>query len=97
MTSKHCNVAVRFYFISGFCCFLSSGEIGQYLSSEPLASHPKNHCVRIHEVLDMPDSPNEIIIVMPLLRPYNDPRLNSVGEAVAFFRQIFEVGLGYHP
>lgn len=67
-------------------------DIGRYFSSGPLVLDPKNHCVPIHESLDIPDSPNDVILVMPLLRPYDDPRLKTVGEAVEFFRQIFEVG-----
>lgn len=33
------------------------------------------------------------ILVMPLLRRYDSPPFNTVGEAVDFFRQIFEVWL----
>ncbi|KAJ3481948.1 hypothetical protein NLI96_g7320 [Meripilus lineatus] len=65
-------------------------EIGQYFSQEPLLSHPKNHCVPVFDVLDIPNSDNESILVMPLLREYDNPRLKSVGEAVDYFRQIFE-------
>ena len=68
-------------------------DIGAFFSSEPLVSHPKNHCVPIYDVLDVPDTDNEVIIVMPLLREYDDPRIKSVGEAVEFFRQVFEVRL----
>ena len=66
-------------------------EIGLYFSSEPLASHPRNHCVPIYEVLDIPNTDKEVIIVMPLLREFGDPRIKSIGEAVEFFRQVFEV------
>ena len=69
-------------------------EIAMYFSTEPLASHPRNHCVPIYDVLHVPDptgDDDEIIIVMPLLRPFYNPRFKSVGEAVEFFRQIFEV------
>ena len=31
------------------------------------------------------------LMVMPLLRVYDDPRMDTVGEAIAFFRQAFEV------
>ncbi|KAI0069907.1 hypothetical protein K474DRAFT_1609666 [Panus rudis PR-1116 ss-1] len=65
-------------------------EISFFLSSEPYASHPRNHCVPIYEVLEVPDMENGIILVMPLLRPHDDPRIKSIGEVVAFFRQIFE-------
>ncbi|EMD36447.1 hypothetical protein CERSUDRAFT_115467 [Gelatoporia subvermispora B] len=65
-------------------------EIGKYFSSEPLASDPRNHCVRLDEVLDVPDDPDLKVLVMPLLRPLDDPRFQTVGEAVEFLRQIFE-------
>ncbi len=66
-------------------------KIGLYFSSEPLASHPRNHCIPIYDVLDIPNTQDEVILVMPLLREYDDPRIKSIGEAVEFFRQVFEV------
>ena len=66
-------------------------EIASYFSTEPLASHPHNHCVPVYEVLRVPDLDNVVIVVMPQLRPFNKPRFKSVGESVEFFRQIFEV------
>lgn len=68
-------------------------EISRYLSSEPLASDPKNHCVPILEVLEVPNEPSLRILVMPLLRKFNDPTFLTVGEAIEFFRQVFEVCL----
>lgn len=64
--------------------------ITQYFSSEPLASNPRNHCIPLYDVLDVPDVPDEAILVLPMLRPFNDPPMETVGEAVEFFRQIFE-------
>jgi hypothetical protein len=66
-------------------------EIGTFLSSQALASDPHNHCNPIHEVLKVPDNDDRIILVMPLLRPYNDPPFETFGETVDFFGQIFEV------
>lgn len=66
-------------------------EINAHLSTEPFVSHPHNHCVPVYEVLEIPDLQDEVIVVMPLLRPFNEPQFKSVGEAVEFFRQIFEV------
>lgn len=66
-------------------------EISLYLSSEPIASDPRNHCVHIYDVLDMPEDEEHFILVLPLLREYDDPRIKSIGEAVEFFRQAFEV------
>ncbi|KAL6303560.1 kinase-like domain-containing protein [Sparassis latifolia] len=64
-------------------------EIGQFFSGEPLRSDAQNRCISIHEVLQDPIEEDFIILVMPFLRVYNDPRFDTVGEAVDFFRQIF--------
>ncbi|TBU48088.1 kinase-like domain-containing protein [Dichomitus squalens] len=61
-----------------------------FLTSESLKSNPKNHCVPIHEVLQVPEDGNIQILVMPLLRKFYDPRFLTVGEAVEFCRQAFE-------
>ena len=66
-------------------------EIATMFSSEPHKSHPKNRCVPIYEVLDVPDDEDASILVMPLLRPLDNPRFITVGEAVECFRQLFEV------
>ncbi|KAF9803611.1 hypothetical protein IEO21_09627 [Rhodonia placenta] len=65
-------------------------EIGRMLSAEPLASDPRNHCVPIYDVLQLPDNAEKVLLVMPLLRPYNRPPFQTVGEAVEYFRQVFE-------
>lgn len=67
-------------------------EIGQFLSSEPLASDPCNHCVPILEVLQDPEDKNIQLLVMPLLHMCITPDFVTVGEVVKFFRQAFEVG-----
>lgn len=66
-------------------------EISLYFSAEPFASHPRNHCVPIYDVLDIPEDEEHFILVLPFLREYDDPRIKSIGEAVEFFRQVFEV------
>ena len=66
-------------------------DIALYFSSEDLVSKPENHCVPIHDVLSLDDDGDFVIIVMPLLRPYTDPRFDTIGEAVECFRQLFEV------
>ncbi|KDQ55741.1 hypothetical protein JAAARDRAFT_37166 [Jaapia argillacea MUCL 33604] len=65
-------------------------EIGQFLSSGDLKTDPSNRCIPVYEILQVPDEGDEIIIVMPLLRPYNSPRFDTFGEVVEFVRQIFE-------
>ena len=68
-------------------------DIGRFLTSEPLASDPKNHCSTLLDVLQVPDDADQVILVMPLLRRHDEPRFNTVGEVVDFFQQIFEVSL----
>ena len=66
-------------------------SIGQYLCSAALASDPRNHCCPVLDVLQDPTNPDIDILVMPLFREYNDPPHITVGEAIDFFRQAFEV------
>ncbi len=65
-------------------------DINKLFSTEPLASNPKNHCVQLLDVIELPDDPP--ILVHPLLRPYFDPPLQTYGEFVTFLAQICEVG-----
>ncbi len=67
-------------------------DIAMFLSSPPLSNDPRNHCCPILEVFDDPYDPDRRLMVMPLLRTYNDPKFATVGEAVEFIRQAFEVG-----
>lgn len=74
-------------------------SIAQFLGSEPLLSNPQNHCVPIYAAFPVPealqkqarDENGEDVLVMPLLRPIFDPPFDTIGEAVDFFSQIFEV------
>jgi len=65
-------------------------EIGTFFSEMSLASDPSNHCVPIYDILHVPDDHDLTLLVMPLLRTWDDPRFDTFGEAVAFFKQIFE-------
>ncbi|KAJ7475421.1 hypothetical protein B0H11DRAFT_1865665 [Mycena galericulata] len=65
-------------------------DIHTFLSSEPLINDPKNHCIPLLEVLEPPSIPGTQLLVMKLLRDYEDPYFDTIGEAVDFFRQIFE-------
>ena len=64
-------------------------EINRLFSTEPLASDPRNHCVRLLDVIELPNDPP--IIVHLLLRPFADPHFQTYGEFVTFFSQICEV------
>ncbi|KAJ3890949.1 hypothetical protein GG344DRAFT_48399 [Lentinula edodes] len=64
-------------------------EIGLYFSNEVIASDPRNHCVPIYDVFPVPDSEMDVI-VMPVLRPFDNPQFDTIGEVIAFIQQLFE-------
>ncbi|KAF8471475.1 kinase-like domain-containing protein [Russula ochroleuca] len=63
-------------------------QINRLFSTEPLYSNPRNHCVHLLDVIELPNEPP--ILVHPLLRPYHKPPLRTFGEFVTFFAQICE-------
>ena len=67
-------------------------EITSLFSTEPLASDPRNHSVPVLEVLQSPIEPEWAFIVLPYLVVYREIRFATIGEAVACFQQLFEVG-----
>ncbi|KAH9851086.1 kinase-like domain-containing protein [Lenzites betulinus] len=66
-------------------------EIAQFLTS---IKHPHNHCVPVIDLFPDPDDANWFFIVMPYLRPFNDPEFELIGEVVEFIRQALE-GLAF--
>lgn len=71
-------------------------SIGRYFSSEPLASDPRNHCAPFIDVLQVPYDDDLAVVVMPLLRYYDNPRFDTFGEAVDFFHQVIEVSVAFN-
>lgn len=69
----------------------SEPHFGRFFSKEPNASHPSNHCVPIYNVLKIPNEQEYTLLVMPFLVDCNTVPFETVGEAVEFSRQIFEV------
>jgi hypothetical protein len=68
-------------------------EIGRYLSSEHMLRDPTNHCVPIIDHFRDPTDPVIEYIVMPILRPFNDPAFRVIGEVVDFVSQVLEVSI----
>jgi hypothetical protein len=66
-------------------------EICDFFSSDPISKDPKNRCIPLLQTLDVPDDADLVIIVMPLLREYDDPRFDTYGEAIDCIKQLFEV------
>ncbi|KAJ6476541.1 kinase-like domain-containing protein [Mycena vitilis] len=65
-------------------------QIFRKVSSEPLASEPANHCIRLLEILQVPHQASTDLIVIPLLLDWERFHFLTIGEAVSFFSQIFE-------
>lgn len=64
--------------------------ITRYLSQETFQADERNHCARFVDVLD-PEDGDEVFLVIPLLRRFYDPDLESLDDAVDFVRQLLEV------
>lgn len=67
-------------------------EIGRYLVPNGPNSfrHPKNHCIPILDAFLDPVLSDVSYIVMPLLRPFNDPDFGAAGEVIDFVTQLLE-------
>ncbi|KAI9069047.1 hypothetical protein FKP32DRAFT_1608574 [Trametes sanguinea] len=55
---------------------------------------PENHCVSTHEILPDPHDPEVALMVMPFLRPCDDPDFGTVGDVIDFVGQTLE-GLAF--
>ena len=66
-------------------------EIAKYFSSAELLRESDNHSVPILDVFRDPSAPDFEYLVMPLLRPFDDPEFGVVGEVVDFVTQILKV------
>ena len=64
-------------------------EIASSLCTDSLLQNPENHCVPIPDVLPDPlDESSRALMVMPYLRPFDDPDFATVGEVLDFMYQI---------
>ena len=68
-------------------------SINNFLSSEALVADQHNHCVPIYEILKVPQANDDdmLVLVMPLLRSWENPPLETIGAAVDMLKQLFEV------
>ena len=66
-------------------------EISLLVSTPRLRHDPRNHCVPLIEVIELPYAHDQKLMVMPFLRPFHKPRFQTYGEFVAFFTQICDV------
>lgn len=68
-------------------------DVARFFSSDGLRGDEKNHCVFIYDAFQDPYDSAIDYLVMPVLRPYNDPNFWAIGEIVDFTTQILEVSL----
>jgi hypothetical protein len=67
--------------------------ITRHFSSAELANTSHNHCVPLLDVIELQHAEHQKLMVTPLLRPFNQPPMQTFGEFVAFFTQICNVWL----
>ncbi len=66
-------------------------RINQLFSSPEHSNKGDNHCAPLLDVIELPENfGTQKLMVFPLLRPFNQPRVQTFGEFVAFFTQICE-------
>ena len=66
-------------------------RIAQLLTQEDWIDDPRNHCVPIVKLFEDHNNDQVSYIVMPFLRPANDPVFEFVKEIIDFVDQILEV------
>ncbi|KAI0364009.1 kinase-like protein [Pilatotrama ljubarskyi] len=66
-------------------------HISEYLAS---VQGIDNHCVTALDILSDPLSPQKSLLVMPYLRPYNNPEFQMVGDVAEFVGQMLQ-GLAF--
>ncbi|KAI0669514.1 kinase-like domain-containing protein [Trametes maxima] len=62
-------------------------HIAQFFSA---IEDPLNHCVPVHEILPDPFDHESALMVMPYLRPCNNPVWSTVGDVAEFVNQTLE-------
>lgn len=65
-----------------------------FFASSAVVHHPLNHCAPLLDIFDLPRGnvqPTDLILAMPLLRPFNDPPFQTVGEGLDFIKQALDV------
>ncbi len=66
-------------------------RINQLFSSLELATIPDNHCAPLLDIIELQNPEPQKLMVFPLLRPFNQPKIQTFGEFVDFFTQICQV------
>lgn len=67
-------------------------QVALMFSRDSLRDDPRNHCVPILDVFQDAQNPAISYIVMPYLRPIEDPPFETVSDVLDFVSQMLEVG-----
>ncbi|KAH9035414.1 hypothetical protein EDB84DRAFT_1269482 [Lactarius hengduanensis] len=71
-------------------------SINRLFSSPEHSRERDNHCAPLLDVIELPPRfGSQQLMVFPLLRPFNGPRIQTFGEFAAFFTQICEARLHF--
>ncbi|KIJ57330.1 hypothetical protein M422DRAFT_219243, partial [Sphaerobolus stellatus SS14] len=65
-------------------------NLNKLFRAEEYACDPANHCSSYTELLEVPGHDGLFVMVMPFLRPYNNPEFLAIHECLDFFQQLFE-------
>ena len=66
-------------------------NINKLFSSQGLARMSDNHCAPLLDVIELQNPEPQKLMVFPLLRPFNQSKIRTFKEFVAFFTQICQV------
>ena len=70
-------------------------RINQLVSSPELAIIPHNYCAPLLDVIELKRPEQQsLLMVFPLLCPFNQSEIQTIKEFVTFFAQICEARLG---
>lgn len=67
------------------------GRFTLYFSAPERANVAENHCVPVYDCFQDEVDDEAEFLVMPVLRPFNNPPFETVGEVLDFFQQTLEV------
>lgn len=71
----------------------SEVEVGTLFSNDEHESNPSNHCIRILEVLSVPETADKVLLVMPWLREVDSPSFRTIGEILQFTKEMIVVSI----
>ncbi len=69
----------------------NEAQVSRMFSSEAHTRNPLNQCIPLLQVLQVPGSDDEAVLVMKWMRPVKSPRFRTLGEVLQFLRETLQV------